>query len=178
MPTPISTRELLSEKLLHTGVLRPLLPIIKCLSTSLNRKTPVQVDTCCTGMCVIAIHTKRIKPSKKANCHSSGDQGVGKGREATGCCSGQGVGSMASGQQLARKGAAKQPRCLLLKEGGDCREGVEPAASDVSCCWRERSWGVSAQCPLPTLCQQGGEGTRKLETPQDRHHLQSLLQGK
>lgn len=64
-----------------------------------------------------------------------------------GCCCGQGDGSAESGQQPVRKRAAKQPRCLLLKEEGNCTEGAEPAASDVSCCHTGRSLGVSAQCP-------------------------------
>lgn len=153
---------------------RPLLPVSKCLSTSLSQNAHIQVDRRAGygNPC-----RNRIKPSKRLILKSS-DKGGGKGREAIGCCHRQGVGGAGSGQQPVQRRAAKLPRCLLLKEEGDCGEGAEPAASDVSPCWRERSLGVSTCCPLPKLDPQGGGGTRKQERPQDHHHLQSLLQDK
>lgn len=42
----------------------------------------------------------------------------------------------------------------------------------------EGPWVFQHNAPLPKLGQQGGEGTRKQERPQDHRHLQSLLQGK
>jgi len=45
-------------ELLRTWILRPLLPVLKCLCNSLSQKTHVQVNTCCTGVHVIAIHAE------------------------------------------------------------------------------------------------------------------------
>lgn len=80
--------------------------------------------------------------------------------------------SAGSGAAVQRS-AAKQPRCLLLKEEGNRREGAEPAASYVLRCQKGSPWDFQ-YAALPQARPVRGREHGKQEGPQDHHHLQSL----
>lgn len=163
MPAPISTRGLLSQNCSRWH-LSPLLAVLNCIATSQSPNPQVQVDACLHNMHVTAIHAEpELQPHDRLILVKAATKELARGQELWGAAMGEGVVVLGLGQQLVQSGTAKQPRCLLPQEEGDCGEGMEPAASHVSPCRMERSLGFSAHCPLPRQGLRGGGGHRKAE---------------
>lgn len=115
----------------------------------------------CTGVHVTAIRAEpELQPHDRLILVKAATKELARGRELWGAAMGEGVAVLGLGQQLVQSGPAKQPRCLLPQEEGDCGEGTEPAASRLALS-DEKVPGIFSTLPPPQARPERGRRAQK-----------------